>query len=86
MLAFPEMLIPAAKKAGIKVPPAQESLVDMDAEEYPHFWVFCQVQLCRPMTSWTEHWDNAKVIAEIPLERLIKMTVNDFREAGVVGL
>jgi hypothetical protein len=42
MLAFQSMLVPAAKEAGMKVPP-DELLDEEDAwnkNDYPHFFVF----------------------------------------------
>jgi len=87
MIVFPEMLIPAAKATDMKVPDElDDSCLDDIKQDYPHFWVFCQIQLCRRMLNWSEHWDNAKVIAAIPEERLKAMTVADFISAGVVGL
>lgn len=85
MIAFEGMLVEAAEQAGIKVPP--EELLDadpgegFDPMEYPHFHVFCALQLCRPI-QWGEHWDNAKIIAAIPEERLTEMVLQDFLELG----
>lgn len=64
MLILPSMLLEAAEKAGIKVPPGNVDK-DFDADEYPHFAVFCNAQLCRRMQPG-EHWENAVVIAAIP--------------------
>jgi len=60
MLAFPEMIAPAAKEAGIKLPP---DLENFDSKAYPHWQVFCRMQLGQPMPHASAHWDNAKVIA-----------------------
>jgi hypothetical protein len=83
MIAFPSMLIPAAEKAGMKVP---ENPDNFKATKFPHFAVFCNLQLGRAMTSWEEHWYNAETIAKIPEEKVKKMTVQDFREAGIAGI
>ena len=58
MLAFPGMLVDAAEKAGMKVPQnADED--SWSGNEYPHFYVFCKLQLGRIMRPG-EHWENAK--------------------------
>ncbi len=82
MLAFPSMLISAAKEAGMSVPDDPDSFTE---EDYPHFHVFCGVQLCRPMLSPGEHWENAKIIASIPKSVLYTMTVRGLRDLGVQG-
>lgn len=87
MLAIATRLIEAARHAGMIVP---EDLSDYfpfcDRVRYPHFYLFCILQLGRPVAYQGEHWDNAKVIARIPRERLMAMTVQEFAEAGVSGL
>ena len=79
MMAFPGMLVPAAEQAGMKVP---EDPDEFDAEEFPHFQVFCNAQLCRPMTPG-EHWENAKVIAEIPDAEIRMLTLPDLIGRGL---
>lgn len=88
MLAYPEMLIDAAKQAGMRCPTDGKPIeVDEGLKaRFPHFWVFCVLQLVRPVTYHGEHWENAKVIATIPLPRMLKMTFADFTAEGVVGL
>lgn len=96
MIAFAGMLIEPAARAHMPAPSHDEineyglrsrfNGALCDKEKYPHFWVFCLLQLARPMTSPTEHWENAKIIAAIPRERLVTMTVADFQKAGVLGL
>lgn len=81
MLAFPEMIEPAAKNAGISVP---NDLENYDKNDYPHWFIFCQLQLGAPMPHCQAHFENAKVIADIPTENLKTMTVDDFDDAGVV--
>lgn len=63
MFAFPEMLVEPAKRAGMKVPENPNHFVD---EEYPHFAVFCNIQLGSPVPYGQAIWDNAKVIAGVP--------------------
>lgn len=88
MLAFPSMLVAPALKAGMTTPDDHLLHGEFDTfkETHPHFFVFCLLQLARPMTAPTEHWDNAKVVAEVPLDRLKTMTVRNWRSAGVVGI
>jgi hypothetical protein len=88
MMAFEVMLVGAATEAGMKVPPEgqldqEDETKQFDKEEYPHFWVFCCLQLGRPMGSWSEHWDNAKIIADIPVEELKTMKLEDFLAKGL---
>ena len=82
MLAFPSMLTEAAKTAGMKTPDLSKT-EEWDREAFPHFTVFCGAQLERPMSSPTEHWDNAKIIAAIPDDRIRQMTVADLLAAGL---
>lgn len=85
MLAFPGMLLAAASKAGMKLPPEDVDVdkVDLDtlAPDYPHFFVFCMLQLGVPVT-WGNHWYNAELIADIPEDKLITMTASDFYAMG----
>lgn len=75
MLIFPGMLADAAQEAGMKVPEGEEY------DEYPHWHIFCHLQLCRPIT-WGNHWRNAEIIAAVPEEKLKSMTEAYFRELG----
>lgn len=91
MLAFESMIAAAARDAGMKTPP--DSALDHDdrpkpgwsPEEYPHFHVFCNAQLARPVEHG-EHWDNAKIIAAIPEDKIKTTTFDDLRELGVRGI
>jgi hypothetical protein len=76
------MLIEAAKQAGMKVPKDQDAF---DPMKFPHFHVFCNVQLGRAMTSWTEHWDNAKVVAKISEKKLTTITLPEIIKMGLRG-
>lgn len=82
MLAFPGMLMSAATQAGMKTPDLSEN-DDYDPMDYPHFHVFCLVQLGRPMLDMGEHWKNAEVIAEIPDEDIKSMTLDDLIGRGL---
>lgn len=86
MIVFEGLIAVAAKKAGMKTPPEEQLDVKVggwDKKDYPHFFVFCNLQLGRSMSSPNQHWENAKVIAAIPEEKLKTMTVEDFVAAGV---
>lgn len=80
MLAFPSMLTSAAEQAGMKFPSDPD---DFSPEEFPHFQVFCSVQLGRRMNHLSEHWDNAKVIAAIPDEEIKKVSLDDLIDRGL---
>lgn len=82
MLAFPSMLLTAAEEAGMKVPVLSET-DDYDRGEFPHFAVFCAVQLGRPMNFMDEHWGNALVIATIPDEEIRNVSLNDLLSRGL---
>ena len=79
MIAFPSTLVPAAKKAGIKCP---ETPDNFDKGKFPHFHCFCILQLARRMEPG-EHWHNAKVISEIPVDELREMTIEQFITKGL---
>ena len=81
MMAFPGMLVEAAKKANMKTPPDPDT-IEYDAEEYPHFHCYCLLQLARPIR-WGEHWDNAEIIAKIPADKIMTMTLEDFLALGL---
>lgn len=85
MIVFPGMLVDAAVQAGIKVPDDVDSIDNMtfDTMEYPHFLVFCIVQLARPVAYHGEHWDNAKVIARVPEDRIRLVTIEDLINDGL---
>lgn len=80
MLAFPMMLVDPAEKAGMRVPDNPD---DFDETEYPHFFVFCQVQLGSPMPTPVAHWDNAKVVAELTEDEIKTTTFEDLIERGL---
>jgi hypothetical protein len=80
LMAFPGMIAEAALKAGMKVP--NEPDKDWDPEEYPHFSVFCNVQLNRGVR-WGEHWENAKVIAAISEDDIHTITLEELIVRGL---
>jgi hypothetical protein len=84
VIAFPSMLLSPAEEAGMKVPPADfdEKNLDTLKETYPHFFVFCVMQLGRRMPSSTSHWENAKIIAAIPDDKIMQVTAADLDDLG----
>ena len=65
------MLAMCAAGAGIKVP---ADLENYSSEEFPHFYVYTQMQLGRRMPSPTSHWENAEVVALVPDDRIQLIT------------
>ena len=83
MITKPIMLVEAATTAGISVPnDVDEYDSEQNREDYPHFYVFCQLQLGKPMRDPGEHWENAKVVASVPKELIREVTIEDLLEAG----
>lgn len=94
MLSVPSQLLEAARAAGMRVPPhgvlyaamGRQFMVDVDTgfdvNEYPHFAVFCSVQLWRD-TNGRSHWENAKVVAEIPLRRVWQVDLKALMREGL---
>lgn len=80
MMVFPGMLVSAAERAGIKVPEDPDN--DYDPMEFPHFHLFCCAQLGQSMPYAGVHWDNAKVIASIPEEKIMEVTYEDLKDWG----
>lgn len=79
MLGFAEMLIGAARLAGIKVP---EDARHFDRDAYPHWYAFCALQLGQSMPYPGVHFDNALVIAEVPEGLIFDLTVKDILDRG----
>lgn len=79
MIVFPEMLVEAARQAKMKVPADPENY---DQKKYLHWHVFCAIQLCRS-TRPGEHWDNAKIIAKLPVKRVMNITLAELLELGI---
>ncbi len=82
MFAFPSMLFPACDKAGIKHPESDDKDLEEYKKDYPHFYVFCKVQLSRRVR-WGEQFDNAKVIAALSEEEVLKVTLHELIERGL---
>jgi hypothetical protein len=80
MIAFPEMLIEAAEKAGMKVPPNPE---DFDRTDFMHFFVFAAVQVGAPMPYPDAHWHNAELIAQIPDSEIELVTYQELLDRGL---
>ncbi len=84
MIAFPSMLVSAASKAGIKVPNNPDQFEELK-DEYPHFYVYCMLQLGRPILyGMTSHWSNAEIIASIPDSDILNVTVGEVFALGFV--
>lgn len=82
MIAFPSLLLEPAKQAGMAIPTVDNET--FDANEFPHFAVFCAWQCGRSMPTPSAHWDNAKVIAGIPPARIRIVTGFDLQSLGCV--
>lgn len=60
-----EGLVHAAKEAGIAVP---EDIYSSFREEFPHWVLFCDCQINRPLQDDKSHYKNAIALATIPEE------------------
>ncbi len=80
MLAFKGMLVEPGKRAGISVP---DDLDNYDKGDYPHWEVFCRIQLGASMPTAIAHWDNAKIIASISDNDITKITYEQLEELGI---
>lgn len=80
MMILPSMLLDAAQQAGMKCPELDENET-FDKEQFPHFHLFCNAQLNRPIT-WGNHWNNAKIIAAIPENQVKTITWDDLDILG----
>lgn len=86
MIAFHGMLVAPAKEAGIKVPDVSEEDLEtenFDRNAYPHWMVFSRMQLGRPMSSPSSHWDNAKLVAGIDGNRIWLITPSELESLGL---
>lgn len=81
MMVFPSQIASAAEQAGMKVPEDLDA-EEFDCEKYPHFAVFCNVQLCRPI-QWGEHWENAKIVAAVPEFEIKTITIDQLILRGL---
>lgn len=82
MIVFPFILVGHAEEAGIKIP---EDLDKYDPEKFPHWHVFCQVQLGRriPKGYTFAVSENAKLIAKIPKAKLKTLTLQNLVDMGL---
>ncbi len=74
------MLVNPAREAGISVPDDPENY---DTEVYPHWNVYCSVQLGSPMPNWSCHWENARVVSHVPLSEITSITLEQLLERGL---
>lgn len=82
MIAFAGMLLEPARQAGMKVP---EDADDFVYEAYPHFQVYLNIQLGSSLPYPSAHWDNAKVIAAIPEDKIRSITWDELKEKVAIG-
>lgn len=82
MFAFPSLLVKAAEDAGMKVPKDPDNY---NAATYPHFHVFCNAQIGKRMPYPGVHFDNARVVADIPDDAILHMTMEDLTLLGFLG-
>lgn len=83
MIASPYILASYAKEAGMDIPDDPDRY-EQEKETFPHFFVFCALQLGAPMPSPTAGWDNAKVIAAIPRDDIKMIRAADIYDKGFV--
>lgn len=75
MIERRESLVPFAQQAGIIVPDGNLGWLDQNgfdpsSELFPHWSLYCIIQIERPISSEDAPLHNAKVVATIPLDRL----------------
>jgi hypothetical protein len=80
MFAFPEMFRSAAEAVKIKVPKDTDNY---DPNECPHWAVFTRACFGQPMPYPGCHFDNAKVIAQIPEDKIKEVTFDQLIENGL---
>ncbi len=81
MITVAESLLEPARDAGMAVPDI-ENLEFVDPERYPHWVVFCTLQIGRELPHPLAHHDNAKLIAAIPMADILTLTVDDLSNMG----
>lgn len=94
MFSRPSQLLPAAHAAGMHIPPHNTPIIAMgaigwydvdkgfDPNEYPHFQVFCNVQLWRS-ADHGEHWENARIVAGLPIRRVWQVDLKALMREGL---
>lgn len=80
MIIMARGLVNAALAAKMWVPRDPESF---DPEKFPHWEVFCIVQLGKPMITPNEHFENAKVVASVPKEKIKEIKLIELIELGL---
>lgn len=81
MIAFIGMAAAAARAAGMKTPPDEE-LNTFNSSDYPHFYVYSNMQLGRRCPSSTSHWHNARLVAGISDDEIKTVTVGMLDQKG----
>jgi hypothetical protein len=81
MIAFPTILASYAREAGMSVPDDPDQFMEQ-REEFPHFAVYCLLQLGTSMPNAMSARTNADVIAALPAEEIKTMTLADFEARG----
>ena len=79
MIADPILLVKPAEEAGISVP---LDVDHYDEKDYPHWDVFCAMQLGSSMPDWSCHFHNAKVISQIDGAEIRQITADEIIERG----
>lgn len=75
MILFRSMLIESAKAANMAMPPDIENY---DPKQYVHWHIYCLLQLGKSVRYAGEHWENAKVIAAVPLDKIKELGLKDY--------
>ena len=80
MLVFPGMIAQRAIEAGMVVPDDPDH--EFDPNVYPHFFLYCNWQLCRAIHDPEEITINAGVIAKLTVEEVKTATVDYLLNKG----
>ena len=80
MVYDPSEIVEAAEKARMPVPPNPDRF---DEEIFPHFHVFCVLQLGRTVNHINECYTNAKVIAQVPSEKIKEISLHELTKMGL---
>jgi len=81
---YPGMLVRSAEAAGMKVPDEPDAEGGFEDSKYPHFGIFCNVQLGVELCSADDTDHNAKIIAAIPESKIKTVTLKDLLTLGLV--
>ena len=90
MIAFSGLLLAPAKEAGIKTPSDDEidkvdngvESLEIFKEKYPHWFVYCILQLGSPMPNPDSHWKNAKIVSSFGDDEIKKVTMEMLFDKG----